>query len=72
MLKNRVREFREKKEMTQTELASATKVTRQTIHSIENKNVVPSVEIAIRLAKAMRAKVEELFFISKKIRSTKP
>lgn len=62
MLKNCVREYREKRKLTQTELAGAVQVSRQTIHSIENNNVVPTVEIAIKLAMAMKTKVETLFY----------
>ena len=61
MLKNRIREFRKKIEWTQAELAEAAEVSRQTIHSIENRNAVPTVEIAIKLARAMKTRVELLF-----------
>lgn len=49
--------------MTQTELADAIQVSRQTIHSIENNNAVPTVEIAIKMAVAMKTRVEKLFFV---------
>lgn len=64
MLENRAREFREKRKLTQTELAEAVQVSRQTIHSIENCNVVPTVEIAIKMATALKTRVEILFFVS--------
>lgn len=66
MLENRVREFRVKKKLTQTQLAEATEVSRQTIHSIENNNAIPTVEIAIKIATTMKTKVENLFFITRK------
>ncbi len=66
MIENRVREFREKLEMTQTELAEAISVSRQTIHSIENKKVIPTIEIAIKIGKVLKIKLEKLFFQSKK------
>ena len=65
MLENRVREFREKRGLTQTELAVASMVSRQTVHCIENKNAAPTVEIAIRMAQAMKIKVEDLFVVRK-------
>ncbi len=65
MLENYVREFREKRKLTQIELAEAVEVSRQTIHSIEKMKVVPTVEIAMRLATAMNTKVEKLFYLSK-------
>ncbi len=66
MLENCVRESREKRGLSQTELADAAHVSRQTIHSIESKNVVPTVEIAIRIAIAVKIKVEDLFYFKKK------
>lgn len=61
VLKNCVREIREKRKLTQTQLAKAIQVSRQTIHSIENKNVIPTVEIAIKMAAVMKTRVETLF-----------
>jgi len=63
MLRNNVREFREKRKLTQSQLANAIQVSRQTIHSIENNNAVPTVEIAIKMAMAMKTRVERLFSI---------
>lgn len=63
VLKNSVREFREKRKLTQTQLAEAIQVSRQTIHSIENNNVVPTVEIAIKMATALKTRVESLFHV---------
>lgn len=65
MIENRVREFRERREMTQVDLAVAIEVSRQTIHAIENQKVVPTVEIAIKIAEKMKTRVEVLFFIPK-------
>ena len=65
MLENSVREFREKRKLTQSELAEAIDVSRQTVHSIENKNAVPTVEIAIRMARVMKTRVESLFYVPK-------
>lgn len=65
MLENRVRKFREERKLTQYELAEAINVSRQTIHSIENSKALPNIEIAIKMALAMKARVEDLFFISK-------
>lgn len=50
-------------EMTQQDLAERTGVTRQTILSIEKGNYNPSVELALRLAKALGTTVEALFEI---------
>jgi len=59
---NRVRTFRFMRgEMSQAELASAVGVSRQTIVAVEKGNYNPSVELALRLARALGATVEELF-----------
>jgi len=61
--KNRLREFREKKGLSQESLAERVKVTRQTIISIENSRYVPSLELALKFAKQFKCKVEDLFGI---------
>ena len=48
-------------EMTQLELADRVGVTRQTIHSIETGKYRPTVELALRLARALGVRVEDLF-----------
>jgi putative transcriptional regulator len=50
-------------EMTQQELADKVGVTRQTIFSIEKGRYNPSVGLALRLARALGVRVEDLFEI---------
>jgi len=59
--KNRMREMREKRKVSQEGLAEALGVTRQTIISIEGGRYVPSLELALRAATYFRCKVEDLF-----------
>ncbi|HEX4680882.1 MAG TPA: helix-turn-helix domain-containing protein [Gaiellaceae bacterium] len=47
--------------LTQEEFAAELGVSRQTISSIENRHTVPSVRLALALAIALHATVEELF-----------
>ncbi len=54
--------------MTQQKLAELTGVTRQTIISIEKGKYKPTVELALKLAKALNATVEELFILKESIR----
>lgn len=61
LTKNRLKEFREKKNITQERLAAAAGVSRQTINSIEAGRYVPSLELALRLAKIFVLRVEDLF-----------
>lgn len=61
LTKNKLREFRERKKITQEDLASRMNVSRQTIISIENGKYVPSLELALKLAKEFKCKAEDLF-----------
>lgn len=60
-LTNTVHELRQKKKLTQQELADAVGVTRQTIIAIEKGNYTPSVVLAIKLAQFFRKSVETIF-----------
>lgn len=62
---NTVREARVARGFTQEDLAQKVEATRQTIISIEKGNYVPSVLLALRIAKTLGRKVEDLFKISK-------
>ena len=63
-IRNHLRKFRLLAgEITQQELAERVGVTRQTIFSIEKGRYNPSVGLALRLARALDLKVEELFEI---------
>jgi putative transcriptional regulator len=55
-------QYRRKAGMTQEEAATAVQVTRQTIIAIEKGNYVPSVLLAMKIAKLFNAKVEEIFY----------
>lgn len=60
-MKNRVKEMRKERGLTQDELAKALKVSRQTINAIENNKYNPTLELAMKLAKYIRLPVEDLF-----------
>lgn len=61
-LMNGTRECREKLGMTQEEIARKVGVSRQTIVAIEKGNYVPSVALAMEVAKILDCSVEELFY----------
>lgn len=61
--KNRLRAVREEWGFTQESLAQALGVSRQTINSIEAGRYVPSLELALKLAKLFKCNVEDLFGI---------
>jgi len=60
-LGNRLREWRAKKELTQADLASLAGVSRKTINTVENSVFVPSVQLALVLARTLGTTVEALF-----------
>jgi putative transcriptional regulator len=60
-LRNRLREERARRNLTQADLAALVDVSRKTINTVENGVFVPSTELALRLARALRTTVESLF-----------
>ena len=65
-LKNKIKELRLKKNLSQAELAHMIGVSRQTIISIEKAVCIPSTLLAIRLSKVFGKSVNELFFLASK------
>ena len=63
-LKNRVREVRELRNLTQAQLAELIGVSRKTINTVENAVFVPSTVIALKLAQALGEPVEALFSLA--------
>ena len=62
-LKNKIKVFRAMNDWTQEELARRVNVTRKTINTIENQVFVPSVYLAIKIARAFNVSVEDVFEI---------
>ena len=60
-MKNRVRELRTAKGLSQGELAVALDVSRQTINSIEQERYTPSLPLALSLARFFQTNVEAMF-----------
>lgn len=60
-MKNTVKEERQRKQLTQVQLAELVGVSRQTIFSIEINKYVPSVVLSMKLAKEFGKKVEDIF-----------
>lgn len=61
MVKNRVKEIRKDLEMSQGQLAVKSGVSVSTISEVENGTHQPSIEVALRLAKALKAPVGDVF-----------
>jgi putative transcriptional regulator len=60
-MKNRVRELRTARMLSQGELAAALDVSRQTINSIEQERYTPSLPLALALARFFETTVEAMF-----------
>lgn len=62
-LRNRLKEERERLQLTQAQLAEKVGVSRKTINTVENGIFIPSTVLALKLAKAVGRPVEKLFFL---------
>lgn len=63
-MKTRLKELRARDGLNQTELAKLAKVSRQTISLIEREEFVPSLLIAVRIAKVFNEPIEQIFFFN--------
>ena len=60
-LKEKIKEARLEKKMTQKDLADMLNVSRQTIISLENGKYNPSINLAYRIAKVFGKTIEDVF-----------
>ncbi|WP_108306785.1 helix-turn-helix transcriptional regulator [Metalysinibacillus jejuensis] len=62
-MKSRLKELRARHGYNQTELAKRANVSRQTISLIERGEYMPSILIAVRIARIFNEPVEDVFII---------
>ena len=67
----KIKEYREKVGMKQSELAELVNVRRETIVCLENGKYNPSLKLAMDIAKVFDIQVEELFFLLMKMWNSK-
>ncbi len=60
-MKNRVKELRKSKNLTQEELANLIGISRQAINAIEKDKFDPSLPTAFKMSKLFKISIEELF-----------
>lgn len=60
-IKNKVYEYRVLNRMSQTELAKAVGVSKQTIYVMEKNNYTPSLLLAFRIAKFFNVDITDIF-----------
>ena len=61
IVKNKIKELRKKMGFTQEKLATECGVVRQTINAIENDKYDPTLNLAFKIAKKLKTKVDDLF-----------
>ena len=60
-LLNNLQQLRKAANLTQQELSEAAEVSRKSINAIENGIYIPSTVLALKIAKTIECKVEDLF-----------
>ncbi|CEI82672.1 hypothetical protein BN997_02557 [Oceanobacillus oncorhynchi] len=68
-MQNRIKAYREKKNISQGKLADLCNVSRQTINAIENNKYDPSLKLAFDIAKILAVKVDNLFLSEGEIKN---
>lgn len=62
-IQNNIREHRKKSGMTQEALAEALGVSRQTIISIEKEKYIPSLPLALKIARFFNCSTNDMFVL---------
>ncbi|MCA9766750.1 MAG: helix-turn-helix transcriptional regulator [Carnobacterium sp.] len=70
-MKNRVKEFRNMRNMTQQQLADLVFVSSRTIISLEKENYNPSLMLAYKIALVFGTTVEELYCLEENVKNEK-
>lgn len=60
-MRNRIRELRTARQLSQGDLARAMNVSRQTVNAIETERYTPSLPLALALATYFELPVEQIF-----------
>ena len=66
-LNNRLKQSRGKAGLSQQQLASRAGISRQAYFALESGKATPSTEVALRLARALGTRVDDLFFLADEI-----
>jgi putative transcriptional regulator len=65
-MKNRLKELRSERKMTQEELAKIIGVSRQTINAIEKEKFDPSLPTSFLISNLFKLPIEKIFLFEKK------
>ncbi|MBX4262850.1 helix-turn-helix transcriptional regulator (plasmid) [Clostridium estertheticum] len=66
-MKNRIKELREGRNLTQEDLAKSLETSRQTIISLEKGKYNPSIMLAYKISKVFNKKIEEVFIFEEEL-----
>ncbi len=62
-MKNNIKQLRKQAGLRQEDMAAQLGVSRQTIIAIENDKYNPTLELAMKIAKLLNLKVEDIFIL---------
>ncbi|KGP74536.1 helix-turn-helix transcriptional regulator [Pontibacillus yanchengensis] len=62
-MKNNIKLYRAKRNITQAKLAEDVSVTRQTVISLEREKYEPSLKLAYRISSYFGVRIEEMFVL---------
>lgn len=71
-LRNTLKVQRAMRDLTQADLAALAGVTRRSVNAIETGRMVPSVLLALRLARALGVSVDTIFTLDDRSAATPP
>ncbi|HXC37126.1 MAG TPA: helix-turn-helix transcriptional regulator [Candidatus Acidoferrales bacterium] len=60
-MKSKLRELREARDWSQSDLADKLGVSRQTVNAIETEKYDPSLPLAFKVARIFKLKIEDIF-----------
>ncbi|MGR3764218.1 helix-turn-helix transcriptional regulator [Rossellomorea sp. NS-SX7] len=60
-MKNKIKELRAERKLTQDQLADRLGVSRQTIISLERERYNPSINLAFKIARVFQCSIEDIF-----------
>jgi len=59
---NKIKDYRQKANMSQVELAKRAQISRPHLSNIENGEAQPTIDVALRIADALGVPVSSIFF----------
>ena len=69
-MKNRLKEIRKTRRLSQSELAKALGISRQAVNGFESGKYTPSLEMALKIAQILEVSIEEIFVSQEKVMQT--